>query len=119
MSSTESPVPTEVLRELFEAKLLPAAEQDQPARAFFPLGPDAGAETYYVERQRTTMSRDDFHLRTRDGGDDPIVALGERWQDQGLERLAALAPELRAIAAALRQTEAPADEVSPLIYVMF
>ena len=107
------------LRELFLKQLLPAAADGGQPRAFFPLGADAGAETYYIERAKPRMAREDFLIRTADGGDDPIVALGELWANQKFDKLAALAPKLREAATALRQIEKPADDVSPFIYVMF
>lgn len=119
MSSTEAEVSSEALRELFLKHLLPAAAEAGKPRAYFPLGPDPAAQSYFIERQKTRMAREDFLIRTADGGDDPIVALGELWRSQGLDKLAALTPRLREVAAALRQIEAPADDVSPFIYVMF
>jgi hypothetical protein len=119
MSSTDNDSHTAAIRDLFLNKLLPAAQKEGRPRAFFPVGPDPAADTYYIDRPARKMTRDDFLIRTPDGSGDPIVALGELWKSQGLDRLAALVPELRAIAGELRQIEKPADDVSPFIYVMF
>lgn len=118
MSWTEAEA-TAHLQELFLKQLLPAAAESGQPRAFFPLGGDAGAKTYYVERKRPKMAREDFLIQTADGGDDPIVALGELWASQKLDKLAAQVPKLREAAAELRQIEKPADDVSAFIYVMF
>lgn len=116
MSSTDT---NAQLRELFLKQLLPAAATDGEPRVFFPLGSEPGAVSYYVERKKPRMAREDFLISTADGSGDPIVALGELWASQGLDKLAALAPKLREAATALRQIEKPADDVSPFIYVMF
>ncbi|MBL9124525.1 MAG: hypothetical protein JNG90_12900 [Planctomycetaceae bacterium] len=118
MSWTEAEA-TAHLRALFLEQMLPAATVGGKPQACFPLGADPAAPTYYIERQKPSMNREDFLVRTAAGGDDPIVALGELWSSQGLDRLAALAPQLAAAATALRQIEKPADDVSPFIYVMF
>lgn len=118
MSSTEPEPHGQYIRDLFLKKLLPAASDDGRPRSFFPLGPDATAASYYVERTKTKMSREDFIIGAASDGD-PIAALGELWTRQGHDRLAALAPELRQLAGKLRQIEKPADDVSPFIYVMF
>lgn len=119
MSSIEPDSHGDAIRELFLKRLLPAATEEGRPMAFFPTGPDKSATSYYVERTKTTIAREDFHVRTADGGGDPIVALGELWKAQGLDRLATLVPDLQAIASTLRQIEKPADDVSPFIYVMF
>jgi len=118
MSWTEAEA-TAHLQRLFLEQMLPAAADGGKPPTFFPLGADPAAKTYYIERQKPKMNREDFLVRTAAGGDDPIVALGELWASQGLDRLAATAPQLGAAAAALRQIEKPADDVSPFIYVMF
>src|SRR5262245_22262531 len=85
MSWTEAEA-TAHLRELFLKQLLPAAAEGGQLRAFFPLGGDAGAKTYYIERAKPRMGREDFLIRTADGGDDPIVALGELWKSQKFDK---------------------------------
>lgn len=101
------------VRAFWWEKLVPAAERLR-ARGieFFPLGPDASAQSYYVPSdgaealQRLEPSRHGAALR-------------ERWEGEGLTEMVALAEPLLVLASELKPNYESSGDVSPLIYVMF
>ena len=99
---------------LFDEVLLPIAGKPD-----FPLAPDPAAETYFVQRERPAMTREDFTAPSCLDVDDFEQRLAAYWTRTGRPELAARAPRF---AEAARSVYAPATqdaEVSPFIYVMF
>ncbi|WP_420129540.1 hypothetical protein [Longimicrobium sp.] len=111
MSSTDDPQAR--LEAFFTGQLVPAA-QSLRARGveFFPLGPDAGAPTYWHRRD--------------DAGDyldsvDPAataVRLRELWAEHP-ELVALVDPLLEMAAALARPADEQSPDVSPFIYAMY
>lgn len=114
MSSTEKDLDIDAF---FDDVLLPlAAEHGEP----FPLGPDPSLETYFVPREKRSMTPDDFTAPSCLGFDDFERRMAAYWTAAGKPELAALAPRF---AQAAKSVYAPATEegaeVSTFIYVMF
>ncbi|MFO0691360.1 MAG: hypothetical protein U0900_21865 [Myxococcota bacterium] len=110
MSSTDD----DRLRRFYVDRLEPAARRlRERGVAFFPLGPDAGAASYYAP----PPTGPDFASL------DDAAAWGEAlralWSAQGLPELAELVPELMAIAGELDVAEEETADISPFVYVMY
>jgi len=108
------------LRTFFLQQLVPLADRMKAGGTEFLVSTqDPNAATYYVTREKRTMSRSDFEW----GGCPSVEAfpaqLAELWRAQGYEELAALAPTLGKFAAALHTEESQDEDVSPFIYVMY
>ena len=107
------------LETLFDERILPLASQIPAAeRHALPMGPDAEAESYFVEREHRRMYLSDFGR----GGctlDDCEQELVHMWQAQSAPHLAVLAPELAKIARALHELGTDDSEVSEFVYVMY
>ena len=90
------------------------------ADRFFPRGPERGVESYYVRREQTAMSREEFELLSYSDAVSLAARLRDMWSGPEDSDLAALAGELAALAERMASAEEdqPA-EVSPFIYVMF
>jgi hypothetical protein len=92
------------------------------AISFFPLGTDPDAQTYYIDRRKTTLSPRDFEIEVGDSVDDFEQALVELWKSQEYSQLTVLASTLSKLARSLRFVEVEGEqegEVDPFIYVMF
>jgi len=105
----------------FEEVMVPAAAQRRAAgKSFFALGPDAEAETYFVEPARSVMRPADFELGATESAESFIEALSALWIREGHEELAAMAPRLGDLARDLAVPDQAEDEdLSPFMYVMF
>jgi hypothetical protein len=95
------------LNQFFASKLAPLQPEVQ---GFIPTQFDAGCESYL---------QDVFEPEPIVRQDDMITALTEIWKRQGLDSLAALEPEFRRIAEALRATDQETQQVSNFIYAMY
>jgi len=108
------------VKKFFSKEALPLAKKMKAGgKAFFPTSFDAAAQTYYVKRQKTTMTKADFEVAGCDSFEAFEKALEEMWRSQGYPELAALAPGLAKLSKALYAAEEQSGEVSPFIYVMF
>jgi hypothetical protein len=100
------------LRDFFERHLVPVADVCRERNIeFFPLGPDAGAVTYFIDRN------DDGNYVREIDSDDIADELEQMWSD--LPELAAIVRPLMELAETLQEKEETADEISPFIYAMF
>ena len=75
--------------------------------------------SYYVKRLRPSMSKEDFELGGCTSPSTVVRDLEALWKDDREIGLAGLAPAMARLAAALRDVEKEADDVSNFIYVMY
>lgn len=107
-------------RTLFEERLLPlAARLRDEGRNFFALGPDASATTYYIRRQKTSMTRKDFEGPQCATPETLARSLETMWAKQGYDEFSEAAAEIAALAFSLRTPDEQDSELSELIYVMY
>jgi hypothetical protein len=123
MNSTKASNVTSEIKRFFSKELMPLAKtlRDE-AISFFPLGTDPDAQTYYIDRRKTTLSPRDFEIEVGDSVDDFEQALVELWKSQEYSQLTVLASTLSKLARSLRFVEVEGEqegEVDPFIYVMF
>ena len=120
MSSTDEARLARRLHRFFDERVLPASRAARERRGeLFERHPDPARESYWLERPRRAMRREDFELAGLESPEHLGRALAALWKARDMPELAALAGELGELAGDLRQTEQEADEVSPFIYVMF
>ena len=119
MTKTEEQ--TEPAVAFFEEVIGPLAEQRCAAgKSFFPPGPDAEAETYFVEPSRSVMRPADFELGATESTETFVEELSALWIREGNEDLAAMTARLTQLASELATREQPeAEDLSPFMYVMF
>jgi len=111
MTSTED----RRLGRFFDKRLVPLAERLRASDTrFFPLGPDAEAESYYLP-----ASRGEPKFIELEGPAACEKALREIWEGQRMPELAALAEPLMALAQRLEIREDEWGEISPFVYVMY
>ena len=107
---------------LFDDVLTPLAHARRAAGAppYFPLGQDAQVDSYFDTSSVRTMRTADFEFPGGGNAAGLIDALVVYWTAQGDAALAAAAPRLNAIAAALRD-EAVQDDgtVDIFCYTLF
>jgi len=120
MNSTEENTAGLADQDRFLSAFLSVAEEiRRDVGDLFPLGPDNGSTTYYRNRRKTRMRREDFEVEGLLSLDNLEIALRQMWEEQGLTALASLAPAIVDAARALHGLEEETDEISPFIYVMF
>jgi hypothetical protein len=101
----------ELTRRFFFQELMPAAtELKQSGRTIFASEPDRDAETYFVQREKTGVEREDFEISESDL---------RRACYAGTPFAERLAPGLAELRESLYQPEEQDHEVSPFIYIMF
>jgi len=104
------------LARFYRDRLLPLAEI-AAARGieFFPLVPDPGRESYYVDR-----NDDGVYVHTIES-DKLVDELKSMWTDDNFPELKKITDELVELANKLKEAEKveSSDEVSPFIYAMF
>jgi len=111
MSSTEDPR----LGRFFDRRLVPLAERLRArGTRFFPMGPDAEAESFYLPANRVEPEFIEL-----EGPAACERALRELWEEQKLPELAALAGPLMNLARRLEIREEEWGEISPFVYVMY
>jgi hypothetical protein len=106
----------------FRDVLVPLADAArEEGKSFFPLRPDARAESYYVEPTRRVMNGADFELRAAESLEDFVNELAALWATEGHAELAAMASRLSALASEMREQaeQEEEDDVSAFMYVMF
>ena len=122
MSSTDEDRARALAGALFDEVIVPLAEARKAAgkQGYFPRGPEQGASTYFEVPVHRLMQAADFDFPGGGTAEGLIDALAASWTAEGDLGLAAMAPRLLEIAAALKVKEGEADDsVSPLIYTMF
>jgi hypothetical protein len=124
MNSTDKSKSTanQLAGELFDNAIVPLAERRGRAavREYFPLAGEPGATTYFNEPTLSSMQPADFDFPGDGTADGMLDALHELWTEQGESGLAALVPQLKQIAAALRNEPAEANgDVSIFCYTMY
>ena len=105
---------------LFDQEIIPLAEARREAglKGYFPLSRDAHATTYFERPAVVSMQPLDFAFPGDGGADGLIDALAEFWAAE--PPLAAIAPALKEIAAALREEAVQSDgSVDVFCYTMF
>ncbi|BAN25450.1 hypothetical protein [Caballeronia insecticola] len=95
------------LNQFFASKL---ANLKPDVQGFIPTQFDSNCESYL---------QDVFEPEPIVSQEDMISSLVEIWQRQGLDALAALEPDFRRIAQALRATDQETQQVSNFIYAMY
>lgn len=119
MSSTDAPG-RDAIHRFFESELMPLTTRLRVSDSgIFLSRVDASAASYYVKRDRRTMSRADFEVASCADGAGFAQRLAAHWSACGCGPLQALAPSVGAIADAVRVQEHDSADVSPFIYVMF
>jgi hypothetical protein len=122
MSSTDVDRARALAGTLFDEVVAPLAEARKSAgqKAYFPFAPEAGAKSYFVEPILRKMSHADFEFPGGGTAEGLVDALAALWTAEGEMALAAMAPMLKEIAAALKDEAAEGDgSVSILCYTMF
>jgi|SoiMethySBSTD1v2_1073268.scaffolds.fasta_scaffold3542928_2 hypothetical protein len=120
MSSTDSDTFPEVVSALFDEVLAPMAEAIRASgRQPFPLKPEATCQTYYLSREKRTMTRNDFIATSCSDFADLEIRLSAYWTALGRDDLAAEVPRFVAAARALHTHAEQDSEVSPFVYVMY
>jgi hypothetical protein len=107
---------------LFDERLVPEAKarRARGEKDYFLLAPDSQAASYFERPAVVSMQPDDFAFPGGGGADGLIDALAKFWTDEGEGGLAAMAPALKEIAAALREEAAQSDgSVDVFCYTMF
>jgi hypothetical protein len=108
---TKTEEQTEPAVTFFEEVIVPVAEQRRAeGKSFFLLGPDAEAETYFVEPSRSVMRPADFELGATESTQSFVEELSARWIQEGNEELAAMAPRLAELASEFAAQDEPAEE---------
>ncbi|MGI8812240.1 MAG: hypothetical protein ACR2IH_06890 [Pyrinomonadaceae bacterium] len=99
-----------ILVSFFLERLAPLTSTENP---LFPTGPDAKAETYYIDR----LDDSDYIFEL----DPANVAsdLREMWAIGNLPELAELADEIVDLADQLQGCDEDKGEISPFVYAMF
>ena len=119
MNSTE-PAKLLAVRDFFDAELMPLAARFKAAgRPLFPTVADHAVTSYFNDRARTVMGRDDFVLT---GVESPAAfaqALRDHWQRSPFPEMTGLGASLGTLAELMRGEPEKDDEVSPFMYVMF
>jgi len=122
MSSTETERSRRLAGELFAGAVIAIAAGRRAAGAAdcFPAGFDPGRESYFEAPTAAVMQPADFAFPGGGSGAGLVTALAAHWAAAGERDLAALAPQLEKIVAALAEEAAAGDgSISVLCYTMF
>ena len=104
----------------FVDQMLPlAAKAKAEGARFLVTGLEADAPSYYVNRERKTMSKADFETGGFASIDTAAADLQSLWPDAGDLGLGTLAPGMAALAQDLRAVAEETRDVSNFIYVMY
>ncbi len=114
MRSTDRPRDYRELRAFFRRRLVPLARRlRKRGVSLFPMGPDQGAESWYVPYPADTPPLVEFDLDTAQ------AELEGLWEEQGLADLAELAAPLLELARRLERKELIEEaEIPDFIYAM-
>ncbi len=122
MSSTDGDRARRLAAALFDEVVTPLALSRRASgkQAYFPLAAEAGAKSYYETPIARVMQPADFEFPGHGTAEMLVDPLTASWTAEGESGLAALAPALKEIAAALREEAIEGDgTVSILCYTMF
>ena len=122
MSLTEADLARELAARLFDEQVCPLAEARRTGdqKPFFASAPCAQLASYYDPPTSRVMQPADFEFPGGGTAGGLIDALAARWLGEGESGLAAMAPTLKEIAAALAKEAAERDgTISILCYTMF
>lgn len=122
MSSTETERSRRLAGELFAEAVVAIAARRRAAGVAdsFPAGFDPGRESYFEAPPAAVMQPADFEFPGGGSGAGLVAALAAHWAAAGERDLAALAPQLEKIVAALAEEAAAGDgSISVLCYTMF
>jgi hypothetical protein len=122
MKPTEKPQSANLASALFADALAPLSASRNAAgqQSYFPLQPDAAQESYFETPVAKRLQAGDFEFPGRGTAEGLIDALSATWTAEGEQVLAATAPRLKEIAAALKaEAETSNGEISALCYTMF
>ncbi len=112
------------LATFWNKEMIPLAEKLQNnGKSFFSLHPDQIPESYFLQRDKKTMAKEDFEAFGDADFDLLLGALEQMWLEQGLYELASLSPSLKNIGAQLQKDQEKSKEesldINPLIYQMY
>ncbi len=120
MNSIDDDAAQARLGALFDAVLLPLAEQMQARGvAPFPLQPDVSWLSYYVRRRRSMMGPADFDSAACAGVAELEQRLAAHWLALGRFELAAQAGQFAGAARLPAASSGPDADLSPYVYAMF
>jgi hypothetical protein len=122
MNPTEKPRSAVLADALFADALAPlsASRKAVGQQSYFPLQPDAAQKSYFEAPVMKRMQPVDFEFPGKGTAEGLIDALAAAWTAEGEQVLAATAPRLKEIAAALKaEVETSNGEISALCYTMF
>lgn len=122
MSSIETDRARAMAGALFDEVVVPAAEARRAAGRppYFAVAGESSIASYYQAPFRRVMEASDFEFPGGGSAEGLIDALAAHWTAEGECELAAMAPRLKEIAAALKDEAAAGDgTVSVLCYTMF
>lgn len=108
-------------KEFFFDVLVPLANKlhHKSDPIFFHKVPEPAKATYFVKRDKLTMTPEDFEAGTCNSPEDLKKALISLWTAEGYSELPIMADAIATLAESARHTEEQSSEVSPFIYVMF
>jgi hypothetical protein len=108
------------LDKFYSSQLLRVSQQYQhEGRRLLAGNPDPQLPSYYAQRSRTTMTKEDFETGSCRGIGELAEALRQMWDDQGFTELSDLAPQMANLAARLKGSQHESEDVSPFVYVMY
>jgi hypothetical protein len=122
MNPSKSDRSVELAGALFDDVLVRLAEQRRTSGAppYFPLGEESSQTSYFVKPSLGVMSPADFELEIGEKSEAMIDALAAYWTRRGETGLAAMAPRLKQLAAALGDEASENDgKVDILCYTLF
>lgn len=122
MNLTEPGAAARLAGELFDQMVAPLAQARRAsgAQPYFPPGPDAEADSYFVPPGTRKMHDSDFELFGDDTSKGFIDALAAYWDASGEPELAAMAPRMKQIAqAAIAEARESDGNVDVLCYTLF
>lgn len=104
----------DLLNRFYREHVLPIAEHAAAEGIeIFPLGPDAGCESYFIDRKPgESYIHEIDHANMEE-------ELSRLWSADRLRGMESLAKPIVLLAESLREKEVESDDVSPFIYAMF
>ncbi len=110
----------ERIEDFFKHELLPVSRKVKEIRkAYFANDFDETAPSYFVNRMKISMNKDDFENGAVSGPNNFEKQLESLWMSQSQYELITLKASLADLAKSLIVTEELDEDVSPFIYVMF
>jgi len=114
------------IQNFFEQELMPLAAELKQKRDIIPwVSLDVDASTYYITRQKTSMSKKDFEIGGHTTLETFAADLNAFWENNDDYILCKMIPSLTELANELyfvedeSESESESEKISPYIYVMF